>query len=188
MTTSADWNSLEVAKLAVSALTPLLVLVLTVVVNFRTKRLEQSWNEADRVAEKRVYLYDQIGIKANKIFCYVFFVGNWKETSPVDILALKRELDAAMHTYRPWFSDNFFRCYTEFIAASFAEYKELGSDAKIRSTLGDREARFPGPWNPEWNKMLLDEYETGRIRKAYDDLREGIATELRLRAPKLGGR
>jgi len=76
------------------------ILVLTLLINTRTKRLEQQWREADRVAEKRVDLYDQIGLKANRIFSYIWYVGAWKETSPREILELKRELDTTMHTYR----------------------------------------------------------------------------------------
>ena len=46
---SGGWTSLEIAKLLVAALTPLLILILTLVLNSRTKKLEQRWRDADRV-------------------------------------------------------------------------------------------------------------------------------------------
>nr|WP_299383467.1 hypothetical protein [Allomuricauda sp.] len=177
--TTELWNSLEIVKLAASSLTPLVIVGLSFWINYRLKNLEKSIRESERVSEKRVELYDEIGIKANKIFAYIWYVGTWKETSPREILDLKRELDTKMHTYKPWFSDNFFKRYRSFILATFDEYQGHGKDAKIKTTLRDREKYYPGNWEQGWNDLIADE-QVDELPKIYNDLLQGISHELGL--------
>lgn len=174
------WNSLEIAKLVVSALTPLLVLVLTVVITRYTKEVERLREQSDKLGEKRMELYDRIGVKINEVFCYFWYVGKWKDMSPFDVLEKKRELDAVIHTYRPFFSDEFFALYRQFIQASFAEYAAMGEDAKLRTTLKDRAKRFRGEWKGEWDNMLTNEDNSRDIRGAYESLLARLASELDL--------
>ena len=177
--TNEVWNSLEVVKLLVSLLTPLLILGLTFWINYRIKKIDQRWKRDESIAQKRVDLYDDIGIKANKLFAYVTYVGTWKETSPREILDLKRELDTTMHTYKPWFSVDFTKRYEAFISSIFNEYQGHGKDAKIRTTLLDREELYPKQWNTEWNNLISDEVNREASEK-YHALLHGIANELNL--------
>lgn len=173
------WNSLEIVKLFVLALTPVVIVGLTFWINSRLKAVDQRSRESDRVTQKRVELYDEIGIKANKIFAYIWYVGTWKETNPKEILDLKRELDTTIHTYQPWFSKGFYKCYRKFVSVAFDEYQCHGKDAKIRTTLRDRERFYPEQWASQWNELILDE-AAGEIQEAYRSLLEGISIELGL--------
>ena len=54
------WNSLEVAKLLVSALTPLAVLTFGFWINRRLKRVEHLQWASQKVIEKRLVVFDQV--------------------------------------------------------------------------------------------------------------------------------
>ena len=175
-----QWTNLEIAKLVVSALTPILVLVLTFVVTRYTKVTERRREQVDKLGEKRMELYDRIGVKINEVFCYFWYVGKWKELSPPEILDRKRDLDSVVHTYRPFFSAEFYTLYRHFIQVGFMEYASPGEDAKLRTTLDDRAKRFRGEWKDEWNSMLTGENNSVQIKSAYEKLLARLAAELDL--------
>ena len=177
--TDAQWY-LELAKLAVSALTPILVLVLTVVVTRYIKELEHRREQVVKLGEKRMELYDQIGVKLNEVFCYFWYVGKWKDLSPPQILDRKRDLDAVVHTYRPFFSAEFYALYRRFVQAAFKEYAVRGQDAKLRTTMQDRPERYRGQWTELWHGMFTEENNSAEIQTAYEALLAKLAAELEL--------
>jgi hypothetical protein len=177
--TDDQW-SLELAKLAVSALTPILVLILTFMITRYMKTVEQRREQLAKLGEKRMELYDQIGVKLNEVFCYFWYVGKWKHLSPEDVIERKRELDAVVHTYRPFFSQEFYGLYRQFVTAAFSEYATPGEDAKLRTTSRDRAQRYRGEWKEEWSRLLTDEDNSNQIRRAYEALLARLAAELEL--------
>ena len=72
----APWNSLEIAKLAVSLITPILVLILGIVIN-------NSIKNAERSTSLRSEIYKTVGGDLNDIYSYLAFVGGWKEYTPI---------------------------------------------------------------------------------------------------------
>ncbi len=84
--TKSPWNSLEKAKLAVSAITPVLVLAMGIVIN-------NSVTEGQRSTALRSEIYKNVGGDLNDIYCYVFLVGGWKDLTPIDIIARKRAVE-----------------------------------------------------------------------------------------------
>lgn len=75
-----SWNSLELAKLAASLLTPVLVLVLGIVIN-------NSIRSGERASALRSEIYKSIGGDLNDIYAYLALVGRWKEMTPRDVIA-----------------------------------------------------------------------------------------------------
>jgi hypothetical protein len=63
------WNSLEVAKLAVAAATPIAVAVVGFWLNNRLKSVEQAQWSQQKVIERRITAYDDIAIPLNRLFC-----------------------------------------------------------------------------------------------------------------------
>ena len=169
----SPWNSLEIAKLAVSCLTPLLVLILGIAIN-----------SSLRNAELRTEIYRDVGGNLNDIYAYVSFVGGWKELTPVDILERKRKVDKAMYTYRPFFSAELFDTYEEFMAAVFKPYGGPGQDARIRSDIstpdGDRRIHSTNIWNPAWEDRFTKERNKNDQRNAYDRFLNQLARDLSL--------
>ena len=75
--TRSAWNSLEVTKLIVAALTPLAVL-LGIWVARATRRLEASQWVNQKLIEKRINLLEEILPRLNDLYCYFEWIGNWK--------------------------------------------------------------------------------------------------------------
>lgn len=71
----APWSDLEKAKLAVSILTPILVLILGIIINHSIKSSERS-------SSLRSEIYRTIGGDLNDIYSYLAFVGGWKGLGP----------------------------------------------------------------------------------------------------------
>ncbi|VWX62910.1 conserved hypothetical protein [Burkholderiales bacterium 8X] len=173
----SPWTSLEKAKLAVSILTPLLVLVLGIVIN-------NSVKSAERATGLRSEIYKTVGGDLNDIYSYLSFVGGWKELTPAHVIARKRAVDKAMYTYKPFFSKKLFATYERFMQEAFAPYGGAGQDARIRSDLstqdGDRRQHTSKGWDPAWEDRFTKERNKAAQREAYDQFLEQLAYDLKL--------
>ena len=173
----SPWTSLEKAKLAISILTPLLVLVLGIVINNSVKTAERSTG-------LRSEIYKQIGGDLNDIYSYLAFVGGWKNLSPAEIIDRKRAVDKAMYTYKPFFSKELFATYERFMNEAFKPYGGAGQDARIRSDVstedGDRRRHTTKAWDPSWEDRFTKERNKEAQRQAYDQFLEQLARDLKL--------
>ncbi len=173
----SPWNSLEKAKLAISILTPILVLVLGILINNSIKTSERS-------TSLRSEIYKTIGQDLNDIYSYLAFVGQWKELTPADITARKRAVDRAMYTYKPFFSKELFATYQAFMSEAFSPYGGAGVDARIRSDIttadGDRRIHGNCKWLPAWDDRFTKERNKEAQRAAYEQFLEQLARDLRL--------
>jgi hypothetical protein len=173
----SPWTSLEKAKLAVSILTPVLVLILGIVINNSVKTAERSTG-------LRSEIYKTIGGDLNDIYSYLAFVGGWKELSPADVIARKRAVDKAMYTYKPFFSKELFATYERFMSEAFAPYGGAGQDARIRSDIatedGDRRRHTTKAWEAAWEDRFTKERNKAAQREAYDQFLEQLARDLKL--------
>lgn len=169
------WTSLECAKLVVSGVTPLLVLVFGVVIN-------NAIRSGERSSALRSEIYKAISGDLNDIYCYLSFVGGWKDLTPMDMVARKRAVDKAMFTYRPFFSVELFATYDRFMAAAFEPYAGAGKDARIRSDLvtpdGDRRKHGKYRWKREWEGRFTKERNKDAQRLAYTDFLKQMARDL----------
>jgi hypothetical protein len=181
---TGGWTSLEIAKLVVAALTPLVVAVLGA---FFARTLKHAENEqwfGQRLVEKRIELLDEALPTLNELYCYFMWFGIWKELSPMEVLERKRRLDRLFYTYRPFFSRDAVAAYEGFQRALFSTYPEPEKSALLRTTMksrhGDRAAVYPGVWQPAWSDMFsTGEHEDwDDIRELYDDLTACLASEV----------
>lgn len=181
------WNSLEVAKIAVAALTPLMLLFLghQFSENSRRQTLEASRTAQVRseqsaqfakLVEKRLELWDKLAIPLNDTYVYLVQVGHWKQLSERDVISRKRQTDALIYANRPFFSDRFFNAYNGFIDTAFEPYQGIGEDAKLRTSAelqgGGSKSRFTGEDNRE------------AIHNAYFQMLSIVAQELNLNIQK----
>ena len=175
--TKSPWNSLERAKLAVSAITPILVLALGIIIN-------NSVKEGERSTALRSEIYKTVGGDLNDIYCYLSFIGGWKDLTPVDVIARKRAVDKAMFTYRPFFSKELFSTYERFMDEAFAPYGSPGTDARIRSDIetpdGDRRKHGTKGWESSWEDRFTKERNKDAQREAYTRFLEQMARDLKL--------
>src|SRR4051794_5983466 len=132
MTPTATWNSLEIVKLIVDALTPLIVAFLGWWISRRLKRLEQMQWANQKAVEKRLEIYSSLAPVLNDLYCYFDFIGEWKMRNPVAVLDVKRAADRIFYVNAALFSSRFRRAYEEFMDLCFVPgpLKDYDSTAK----------------------------------------------------------
>jgi hypothetical protein len=179
---ASPWNSLQVATLAVAALTPLTVAGLGVLLARASRRLERVQWANQTVITRRLEIFDKVAPKLNQLLCFAMFVGGWKETTPLTAIGLKREIDESMYANRVLFSDELFGAYREFMAALFAMYATTGADALVRAPIdsewGDRR-RLPW-WEPAMEGLFSTDKAstTDEIQTAYERLSQRFRADL----------
>lgn len=185
MADGANWNSIEIAKLAVSALTPLTVALIGIGFARVTKRVEASQWVNQKLIEKRISLLGEALPQLNNLYCYFAWVGDWKELSPPEVLGLKRKLDRLFYSNSPFFSTETLARYEEFSMAIFKTHNEPGTDAQLRTGLmsaaGNRKTGYPKSWQQHWASSFTQEPDhTSRetVQDRYDALLSRLAEEI----------
>lgn len=178
MSAGATWNSLEAVKLAVAALTPVLVVIAGFWLNRRLKSLEHAQWARQKVVERRIRAYDELAPQLNKLFCFFCYIGTWKELTPPHVISLKRELDATAHISAPLFDPEFLQRYNKLMEVCFSTFGNWGEDAKLR-TLPDRRIQVSADaWDPTWDRCFVapDEApEPSEVKDAYAELMRYLA-------------
>ena len=184
----AIWTSLEVTKLAVDVLTPLVVALCGWYINRRLKRLDFAQWSSQKVIEKRLLIYDQIAPKINALLCFFTWVGFWKDVSPADAVRYKRELDKEINIYRHLFEEDVYRNYQTFIHLLFETYNGPGHDAKLRATVdgpdGDRRTQCNYEWDEAWRSIFSDSPQIASksdVRSGYNELMKALTKAVGVR-------
>jgi hypothetical protein len=89
----SGWTSMGVAKLIIDATMPLVLLILGVLLNKRTKNLENAIWASQKRTEWMQNLFSKTSDPLNQLYCCYNYVGNYTEISPPEIINLKRLLD-----------------------------------------------------------------------------------------------
>jgi hypothetical protein len=160
------WNSLEVTKLVVGAATPVTLAIVGALFSWQAGDRAQETAQYNQVVAKRIELWDDLGPKLNSIYCYLTYVGDWKELTPADVVKLKRESDRIFFTYRPFFSEEFVAAYEAFLDAAFKPYGGWRADARIRSTVAQRENASEGAFTGEDNAAAVHQAYYSMLRAA----------------------
>lgn len=163
------WNSLEMAKLVVGVLTPLSVVGLGWYVSRSLKRFELLQWTNQKLIEKRLAVYAEVGPIINQLFCFYMWVGRWKEISPPDVLRLKRELDERMYVYEHLFDKDVYYAFREFMGTLFDTFQGAGVDAKIKSLVkgpdGDRTNHTTYTWQTDWESKFAEPSEAASLHE-----------------------
>lgn len=155
------WNSLEIAKLIVASITPVVVAVVAYLLNRALRRAENRQWFSQKLVEKRIELLSEALPDLNDLYCYFAWVGRWKEFSPPDILLRKRRLDQLVYANSPFFSPEARAAYDVFLQVLFETFVQPGKSARFRTGLtsqhGSRVKAFIDDWDPSWNDMFAPE-------------------------------
>jgi hypothetical protein len=180
---AAEWTSLEVAKLLVGVLTPLVVVALGIMVRNAARRIEDAQWASRKLVERRIELYDQMAGPLNDLFVFFLRVGQFREINPSVAIRRKRALDKAFYTNRFLMSEAFSERYHSFIDACFVEGQYMGRDAKLRASWQTQKAEWGDEtrWNDEWNGLFVtqakDVVAQTEVESTYDALMERFAAE-----------
>ncbi len=160
-------STFEILKLIVSGLTPLLVIIIGLSLNKKLKKFEHRQWRNQKLIEKRLSIYDELAPLFNDLLCYFTFVGNWKESTPIQIIGLKRIIDKKVYLAAPLFCNTFFSTCTNFMELCYETYTGWGKDAKLKTIFDIRQAAFGSDWNSEWND-LFDPYNRAESKKVIE--------------------
>jgi hypothetical protein len=190
MVSASAWNSLEVAKLVVSALTPIVLFGLGFIVNRAGQRVELARWSRQKVIERRLELFNEMGPDLNDLFCFFLRVGHFKDITPPDAIGRKRKLDRTFHSNRPLFSRDFGDRYQAFLDTCFVPFTGAGEPAKLRASADEqRLERGADRWEPRWEGMFVEsETPVEEIARTYDALMNAFAYELDVAPSELQGR
>ncbi len=178
---SPVWNTLEIAKLTVSALTPLLVVAIGLWIGRRLKGLEYLQWTNQKVTEKRIAVFDELAPLLNDLYCYFTFLGCWKDLNPVEVVGRKRKMDRIVHVNAPLFSKEFVDRYNEFIGTCYETYTGWGQDAKLRTRWERRKESTGDSWKKDWEGYFSDlnnRSDPKFVKDKYASLMSCFSTEL----------
>jgi plasmid stabilization system protein ParE len=185
---SGEWNSLEIAKLAVGVLTPIFLFVLAYVVSRAARRVEQAQWTSQKLIERRLELYEDMAPMLNDLFCFFVLVGHFQEVKPPDAISRKRDLDRIFHAHAPLFTPEFRDRYQDFLDVCYVHFVGAAQPARLRASI-EAQRRERTTWAPEWNAMFADREDESsplQIANAYDDMMDSFASDVE--APRAGRR
>jgi hypothetical protein len=186
---ASEWNSLEIAKLVVAFLTPLLLLGLGVIVNRAARRVEDAQWANRKLIERRLELYDQMAPLLNGLYCFFRLVGDFRKIDPPHAIELKRELDRLFHVNKFLFSETFTRRYQALMELCFQTFAGVATDARLRVDPQVQVAEMGSDrWRADWWDLFSPEEERsgrGRIKNAYVELMQTFADELGVHEDRL---
>lgn len=177
---ASPWTSLEIVKLAISTLTPVLVVVIGFLISRRQKLLDSLQWKNQKLTEKRIEVFERLAPLLNDVFCYFTRVGSWKEMEPPEIVGKKREMDRIVHVNKPLFSPAFFVRYESFIDTCYSMYTGRGRNAELRTSYIEHERSFGGPWQLEWYDCFAqdDLSDPTEVQSQYELLMSAFSVEL----------
>ncbi|QRY81947.1 hypothetical protein JVX91_12870 [Pseudomonas sp. PDNC002] len=178
------WNSLEVTKIVIAALTPIMVGCVGYLIQSEVADQAQERRTSERLVDRRLAVYDEIRLNLNRIYCFIDDVGTWKEETPEKIYAYRRQIHAVMHSNRAIWSSDTFEAYSRYMdQIAFETFQGVGQDASIRTIRYQKEHGIPG-WRAEWSERLTDEKDPAHS-EAYAALQKLISRDLQLNVPEV---
>jgi hypothetical protein len=161
---------IEQRKVLLSILTPLVLIILTWVVNNAIQERGAALDREKQILSEKQKIYAELGRKLNVIFVYVIDVGDFRAYNPPQIIDFKREVDRQFFSYRPYWSQRTEDGYNEFMKAAFQTYTGAGKPAKIRASRQEKIAAYQfdkRPWRPAWNAYFTEETDPAVSTKYY---------------------
>ena len=173
------WNWLEIAKLTASLLVPCALAVFGVYVHRVTKKFEHLQWRSQKLTEKRLAIYDDLAPKFNDLLCYYTYVGNWRDVTPPDVIAMKRIIDKKIHLAAPLYSEEFFASCIEFQHLCFETYTGWGRDSCLRTPFERRKDAWLKEWNPEWESCFSKKaVDPAIVRKSHQRLMAAFSKDI----------
>jgi len=179
----SPWNSLEVAKIVAGLLTPIAIAIFGIYVHRVTKKFEHLQWRSQKLVEKRLAVYDDLGPHFNDLLCYFTYVGEWRDLDPPEIVKLKRTMDKKIYLAAPLFSEEFFSACMAFQGVCYETYNGWGRDASLRTKSQRRREARQNDWKAEWNEYFAANVASlDEIRLAYKRVMEVFAQDIGVHA------
>jgi len=165
--------TLRAWEIIVSALTPIAIGVVGYIVNRTIKSRENEFNALRRMQDIRKEIYDDIGPKLNKIYCYIADVGDFGNYEPKAIIDFKRDVETKFKPYKDLWSESTIEAYDDFMESAFDHWgPDRGTPGKIRATTDEKRAAFRNvgkEWDEKWEAAFTHSKNPNSVSK-YDRL------------------
>lgn len=178
MITVKDW--IGIADVAVGAITAVTVLYVGHLLSARARRIEERISLAERLIEVRIELFRKAANELNDVFCYLSYVGQWRELTPEDIVNRKRTLDKLIYGNAPFFSSHLLATYEEFMASAFVTEQGRGTAARIRANFGRHREESTRQFVEGWEQLFVSSEDVSsrfEVRHAYNELMRVFRSE-----------
>lgn len=149
--------NIEVVKVVLGVLTPLVAAILGLLINQRVKRIEERQWFDRKIIERRLVLYDAMAPGLNDIFCFFLAVGRFRDITPPELVSSKRALDKSYHLGKFLMSKEWGQAYDSMIELCFRTGNAAGVDAKIRAPEDDQRHERGGEWPESWSICFAKE-------------------------------
>jgi hypothetical protein len=172
--------NIEIAKLLISALTPLAVVLIGYYLNKTLAKQGKKRRDSEKLIAKRIEIYSKIALPINQIYCYIQDVGDYKTLNPDIILKNKRTTDRLFHMYRPIWSKKTIYAYKNFSNASFSIFNGSGTDAKIKTISKEKKTAATlgnGTWKEAWAERITEKREAN-YHKEFVKLMNAFSADL----------
>jgi hypothetical protein len=181
---TSPWDSLEIVKVLVSCITPLVVALMGVLIQASIAQQSEASKLNSQLAARRLVVYDGVREGLNRIYCFVEDRGSWKTDNPDTITALRRKIQTDMQTNRAIWSPKTFTLYERYIdEVAFKTYTGVGRDAQIRTVNDQKEVAIPD-WKKKWKDRTTDEKAIDH-KASYDALQDQFARDIQLSSDSL---
>lgn len=182
---------LELVQTLAAVAVPIVVAVIGYRLNQRLKLWEASQWRNQELIKARLQYFDRLAPMLNDLMCYLTFIGRWKELTPPDVVALKRDADRLLYSVAPLFSQSAVEAYQDFLGHCFRMRSQWGADARIRSGFVRRREAAGDDWRTEWERLFthaegdeIKESEMAATLAAYDRVLAALVEDVELLAPR----
>jgi len=177
-----DEYMLKIWEIIVSALTPAVIAIAGYFINQSIKSRENELATLRRTQDIRKVIYDEIGPKLNRIYCFINDVGDFGDYEPSHIILLKREVDGKFQPYKKLWSQQTVDVYNRFMGSAFDHYAGgIGTPARIRTTTSEKKAFFRRSgkeWKSEWDASFTESVNKPEMISLYDKLVEAFIDDI----------
>jgi hypothetical protein len=174
------WNSLEIVKILIAIISPLVIAFIGYKINSILLKIEKTQWINKTVVEWKIKIYEDITPDANDIYCFFMYIGDWKRISPLEIVEKKRRLDKVINLSSPIFSDRVKESYDNFIDSCFEEFRGKGLDLGLKTGFDSRKT-YADSWNIEWEGLFVDnKTPREKIKQSYELFVRNLSKDLDL--------
>lgn len=114
-------------KLASTILLPVILVWLGFLV-------QDSLGSKDRLVDKRLEVYDQVGPTLNDIYVFIERVGHYKDLKQEDVVQRKRQADKTIYSTQAIWSPQLITAYKSYTDEAFETWIAEGVDAQPRQS------------------------------------------------------
>jgi hypothetical protein len=175
-------SNLKVYEIIISALTPIAITVAGFFINNAIKTREHELALIRSKQDIRKEVYEEIGPKLNKIYCFICNVGDFGYYEPTYFIDIKREVDSKFYTYKKLWRNKTIMTYMQFMDLCYDTYSgDFGVPAKFRTTINEKEAfylRVGKKWRQEWNINFTNHVDSDAVSKNYEIMVESFIEDI----------